>query len=171
MYFAPPSASNPRVLIPLEYKKARKRSCLQAFQAGVCRGIALRFACPLGKLQMQFMPFPSNTKKTAVFCGNFPNRRPHGDCARGLVLLYKIRAVSALATLGSFCECKKPPSQAVASRHLRRRTQGFSSRRNTKKEVRFRKPLFKLAFVVGLHCASLALWVNCDCNLCHFRQT
>ena len=33
------------------------------FQAGVCRGIALRFACPLGKLQMQFMPFPSNTKK------------------------------------------------------------------------------------------------------------
>ena len=32
--FAPPSASNPRVLIPLEHKKARKRSCLQAFING-----------------------------------------------------------------------------------------------------------------------------------------
>ena len=42
---------------------------------------------------------------------------------------------------------------------------------NAKKEVHFRKPLFKLAFVVGLHCASLALWVNCKCNLCHSRQT
>ncbi|MDX8414928.1 hypothetical protein [Intestinicryptomonas porci] len=65
---------------------------------------------------------PSNIKKTAVSCGNFSSWRPHGDCARGLVLLCKIRAVSALATLGSFCECKKPPSQAVASRHLRCRT-------------------------------------------------
>ena len=90
--------------------------------SSIFRSNSLRFACPLGKLQMQFMPFPSNIKKTAVSCGNFSSWRPHGDCARGLVLLYKIRAVSALATLGSFCECKKPPSQAVASRHLRRRT-------------------------------------------------
>ena len=31
--------------------------------SSIFRSNSLRFACPLGKLQMQFMPFPSNTKK------------------------------------------------------------------------------------------------------------
>ena len=93
-------------------------------------------------------------KKRFAFANLFLNWRPHRDCARDLVLLCKIRTVSALATLGSFCECKKPPSQAVASRHLRRRTQGFSSPWNTKciQSAIFRK------FVASLRKRSFSIY-------------
>ena len=48
--------------------------------SSIFRSNSLRFACPLGKLRLQFMPFPSNIKEVRFRKPLFLNWRLSWDC-------------------------------------------------------------------------------------------
>ena len=131
------------------------------FRTGVCRGIALRFACPLGKLQMQFMPSPSNTKKP-----QFP------------AVIFQAGVPTGIVLVAWFCFAKSAPSRhsllsalfANAKSHRLRLSlratfgvepQGFSSPWNKKKEVHFRKPLFRTGVPTGIRTPVVRMKILC----------